>query len=217
MTITVKELLEHSFVISVDDFRYKTFCERFSKYGLNDPLPRLYKGFTIKNNIYKETGFIKTKNLCNCFFTHIAMVKMAQALMWDYICIFEDDALPCLDIIEKLSYYLTSIPNDVDLMKLGYLGILKTNRKIDQKFIDAKTLGSHSYVVFNRFYQTYIDYSMSDISIDRSSMNVETANILTTNELLFIQHDKDFSDTLHNNSGFFNANKKQGKLANFNL
>jgi hypothetical protein len=28
-------LLDHAFVISVDEFRYGIFCERFAKYGMN--------------------------------------------------------------------------------------------------------------------------------------------------------------------------------------
>jgi len=152
MTIAVKDLLEHSFVISVDKNRYGVFCDRFSKYGLNDPLPRLFEGFKLKNGIHKEQGFIKTKNLCNCFFTHIALIKMAQCLDMDYICIFEDDALPCKDITEKLQMHLDSLPTDVDMLKFGYLGILNVNKKIDKMFSIAKTLGSHAYIVFKRFY-----------------------------------------------------------------
>ena len=184
-------------MISVDDFRYGIFCERFAKYGLNCPMPRLYGGFQLKNGIYKESGLIKTKNLCNCYFTHIALVKMAQSLDWPYIAIFEDDALPCKEIAGKLSYYLDALPDDVDIFKMGHLRYIDKPVELTKDFIRVCAYGSHAYVVFKKYYKDYIDTaSNNDFHVDCTCMNNPGKNIYTPKECLFIQYDVQFKNTV---------------------
>lgn len=174
-------------MISVDDFRYSIFCERFAKYELNHPMPRLYIGFQLKNGIYKESGFIKTNNLCNCYFTHIALVKMAQSLDWPYIVIFEDDALPCKEIVRKLSYYLDALPDDADIFKMGHLRYIDKPIELSKDFISVRTYGAHAYVIFKKYYQDYIDIaSKKDFHVDCTCMNNPDKNIYTPKECLFI-------------------------------
>ena len=73
--ITLQELLDHSFVITINDNRFNNFCKIFQEHNLN-PLPKRFNGFTIPNDIFKEAGFIKTSNICNCSFSHISIIKM---------------------------------------------------------------------------------------------------------------------------------------------
>ena len=199
MNIAIQQLLDHAFVISVDDFRYQLFCKRFAKYGLNCPMPRLYTGFQLKNGVYRESGLIKTKNLCNCYFTHIALVKMAQSLDWPYIVIFEDDALPCKEIVGKLSYYIDALPNDVDIFKMGHLRYIDRPTELTKDFIRVRTYGSHAYVIFKKYYQDYIDIaSNKDLHVDCTCMNNPSKNIYTPKECMFIQDDNLFkSSSLH--------------------
>lgn len=217
MTIPIDQVLKQSFVISINENRYQTFCNRFNAYDLNTPLPKLFKGFTIPNGIYKECGFFKTNNLCNCFFSHIAIVKMAQSLDWPFVCIFEDDAYPCINCRNKFQLVLNKLPNDIDLLKIGHLGNLKDKQAIDSMFEVLCTYGSHAYIVFKQYYQQYVDLSNKDLHIDRLSMNNKNRLILATKDILFMQNDTSMDDTLHNNDKYFKLLKDQGYLKAFNL
>lgn len=116
---------------------------------------------------------------------------------WEYVCIFEDDALPCKEIVNKLEHYLNVLPEDADILKMGHLRYIDNPIKLSQDFIRVLTYGSHSYMVFKRYYQDYIDIaSNKDLHVDRLCMNNPTKNIYTTNECLFIQEDSMFKDTV---------------------
>lgn len=206
MTITISELLEKSFVLSVSPARYDTFCHRFSKYGLNKPLPRLYKGFKLKNGVYNKIGLIKTNNICNCNISHVCLIKVIQSLGWDYVCIFEDDALPCKNIIRDLTYYLTDIPDDTDMIKFGHLTQNTPCAASNNKFVRQKTLGSHAYLIFKKYYAQFAESFLVEQRIDRLCMNDTTKNIYSTNKLLFIQDDRNFNDSLHGNSTYIESN-----------
>ena len=181
-------MLDNSFVITIDDKRYQNFCKRFEFVGLNNPLPKKFIGFQIQNGVYRESGFIKTKNICNCWFSHIAIVSMANALGWDFVCIFEDDTLPANDVASRLDEILSDVPDDADIIKFGHLGVFddKPITEYDKIFDIRETRGSHAYVIFKRFYDKFIEITKRDILIDHTPMNDKTSNILTTKDLLFV-------------------------------
>lgn len=218
MKISVDMLFQKSFVISINESRYDVFCKRFNQYGLNTPLPKLFKGFTIPNGMHKECGFFKTSNSCNCLFSHIALVKLAQSLDLPFVCIFEDDAYPCINCRNKLQQMLDRLPDDIDLLKLGHLGSLKDKIVIDNTFEVVQTYGSHAYVVFKKYYDKYIELSNKDLHIDRSSMNKHDDNkVYATSKVLFIQNDKGFSDVLHDNQMYVKLLEQQNQLHDFVL
>ena len=124
--ITLQELLDHSFVITINDERFNNFCKVFQEHNLN-PLPKRFNGFTLPNDIYKDIGLIKSSNICNCSFSHASIIKTVQSLDWPFVCIFEDDAYPHKDIINKFQNVLNDIPNNIDMMKLGYTIIRNYN------------------------------------------------------------------------------------------
>lgn len=216
MTIPISELLQKSFVLSVSSTRYHTFCERFTKYGLNTPLPRLYKGFELKNGVYNKIGLIKTNNICNCNISHVCLIKVIQSLGWDYVCIFEDDALPCKDILSKLEYYLKDIPDNIDLLKLGHIEFWDRHNTTS-KYIQQQTLGSHAYIIFKQYYEEFTRLFLKEQRIDRLCMNANNRNIFSTNELLFIQDDRSFADNLHGNQSYLENMKNNGELLNFDI
>ena len=218
MTISIEQLLAYSFVISINESRYDVFCKRFNQYSLNTPLPKLFKGFTIPNGIHKECGFFKTSNLCNCFFSHVALVKIAQSLNLPFVCIFEDDAYPCINCRNRLQQILNKLPDNIDLLKLGHLGSLKDKIVVDDVFEVVQTYGSHAYVVFKKYYNKYIELSNEDLHIDRSSMNMHNNDkVYATSKILFIQNDKGFSDVLHDNQMYVKLLEQQNQLYDFVL
>lgn len=218
MTISIDQLLKQSFVISINENRYQTFCNRFNAYNLNTPLPKLFKGFTIPNGVHKECGFFKTNNLCNCFFSHIAIIKTAQCLAQPFVCIFEDDAYPCIGCRDRLQAILNVLPDDIDLLKLGHLGSLKDKHTINDDLEVVQTYGSHAYIVFKKYYDKYIKLSNKDLHIDRSSMNKhDNDKVYATSKVLFIQNDKGYADVLHDNQMYVKLLEQQNQLHYFEL
>ena len=217
MKIQIDDFLVHSFVISIDDNKLETFYRRFQKCSLCTLLPKHFTGFQILNGIYKECGLVKTRDLCNCFISHIALVKMAQALDWDYIGIFEDDACPCIDYREKLQNILQNLPSDIDLLKLGHLGCIGDRHTVDSKFEEVETYGSHAYIVFKKYYNKYIELSQKDLHIDRLAMNASNGTkVYSALPMLFMQEDSGF-ETLHDNSKYKELLRKQGYLTEFGI
>lgn len=194
MKIELQDLLEKSFVITIHDDRFNIFCNNFLKCGLTT-LPKKYTGFTMPNKIYKDIGLNKTSNTANCSFSHISIIKLAESLNWPFVCIFEDDAYPCVDIISKLQLLLTDIPNEVDMIKLGYLSIrnnllyLSSNKRF---YLNAITWGSHAYIVFKKYYQAY--YKLFNImpTADELLMNSYkySYNIFSSVNSLFSQYNE---------------------------
>ena len=77
MVIGIDNLFENSFVVSIDNNRYNRFCTLFEKANLNRKMPKKFIGFQVANGVHSESGFIKMNNVCNCAFSHIALVKCA--------------------------------------------------------------------------------------------------------------------------------------------
>lgn len=192
--ITVHDLLQHSFVITIDNKRYTKFCQRFTNCKLNNPLPTKYIGFTVQN-VFKDSNKMNNGFL-NCSFSHAAIVKFAQAMQYEYVCIFEDDAVPNVSTYDKLQNILKNIPDNTDILKFGW------NRESDNKlptihfnhlFDCRSTYGAHAYVVFKQYFSKYNEtFSLYPYS-DHEVFNDNTHLILTTKDQLFLQIN-DFDD-----------------------
>lgn len=71
---------KNSFVISINDKRYKLFKKIFNYYQL--PLPKLFNG--VKHN----------NPVLGCLLSHYNILKLATLWSLPYIFVFEDDVLP---------------------------------------------------------------------------------------------------------------------------
>ena len=71
--------------------------------------------------MYKSAGIVKTRDTANVRLSNLAIVKAAEALGWPFVCVFEDDALPCIGAKQKLEGLLRRLPDDIDMLKLGWL------------------------------------------------------------------------------------------------
>ena len=119
MDISLDSLFEHSFVISVSDERLSAFKRRFLEEGL--PIPRVFTGFQYRNGVYRSAGIVKTRDTSNVRLSNLAIAKAAEALDWPFVCIFEDDARPGGGAGQKLQSALQELPEDIDMLKLGWL------------------------------------------------------------------------------------------------
>lgn len=198
MKLTLKDMLQYSFVISINDKQYDIFKQRFEQAGLNDPLPRLVKGAQYRNDIYKNAGFIKTSNIINCTISHDAIVRMAQTLDWPFVCVFEDDALPSIDAKQELERILQNIPDECDCLRLGYMTV-KVGKQYDEIFSTFNHLwGSHAQIIFKKYYDDYFKYMYKYPVADEDPLHGGKDNLmLMTNKCLFIQNNNFTDNALH--------------------
>ena len=164
MNLTEEQIFEHAFVVSVEDKRLEAFRKQFALAGFKK-IPEHWHGAFINKSLFagfenKPTNMLHykyVKSLCNGF-SHYFLVVMAKYMDWPFVTIFEDDAVPIEDIHEKIKFYCSDIPDNVDIFKLGYLRE-RTNSKIlyeDDKFIGINQMGSHAYIVFKKNYDRFI-------------------------------------------------------------
>lgn len=214
MTCLIQDLFSHCFVINVTNERLLAFKQRFAKEQL--PIPKIFRGFQYKNGVYKSAGIVKTSNAANVRLSNLAIVKTAEALDWPFVCIFEDDAKPCINAKQKLENSLQYLPDDIDMLKLGWL-CQKNKHAVDNHFCKAETFGSHAYVIFRKYYQMFQNIATKFFCTDVDAMNDNNYNILCTNELLFMQDDRNFKiECVHpNNSRFFHELSSNGQLSSF--
>lgn len=108
-----------------------------------------------------------------------------------FVVVFEDDVVPHKYIQKLLQWYLTNIPDNVGLIKLGWSKIpIKSPRPkiVSEKFNISKTRGGHAYIVFREYYEKLINtLEQEDILIDMKSF----AYKMTTNHNLFVQYNGD--------------------------
>lgn len=217
MEISLDELFAHSFVISISNERLSAFKNRFHKEDL--PMPMIFTGFQYKNGVYRSAGIVKTRDTSNVRLSNLAIVKVAEALDWPYVCIFEDDASPCIGAKQKLKSILQDLPEDIDMLKLGWL-CKKDVINFNQKLCHAYTFGSHAYVVFKCCYETFQKNATKFFITDTFPMNDPACHIYCTNDMLFVQDDREFkTKSVHINvrTLFFPQLSADGQLKDFNL
>lgn len=188
---------KYSFVISINPIRFNIFKDVFQTAGLKN-LPTLFKGFQLKFNGYKGGDYRQlqpiNQPIISVSFTHAAIVKTAKTLNYPFVVIFEDDAYPCSDIVNKLKTYLTNIPDDATMLKFGRLNIFPIHKSVftnacknNQKYIAGiSTYGSHAYMIFSKYYDQYLEIFEQYIICDHQPFNSSKQNYLTR-ENLFMQ------------------------------
>lgn len=194
MKIKLEDFYKYSYCISISDDRYKQFYEVFTKCGIQ--VPKRFNGIQFK--LKNHPGCIISSNAFNCSLTHYMLVRLAQFNDFPFIVIFEDDACPLKNISQKLSLYLENIPDNCDILKLGYTKQFGKSKVFNNNYCILDAFGAHSYIVFKRFYNKYINMFNNCATSDNEIFVFYDKNVvLTTNENLFIQHNIQ-KDTIHN-------------------
>jgi GR25 family glycosyltransferase involved in LPS biosynthesis len=151
--------------------------------------------------IYKATAKIPKYGALGCGVSHAALVKYANLLNLDFIAIFEDDAYPCDEILEKLTEYLTGIPDDCDILKIGWSGVYKNENSFQQKFNrQPKSWGTFAYVIFKRYYKRYFENFKKSYISDHDVMSSDSVNTYHTRQRLFYYYNQESDVLIHNNS-----------------
>ena len=206
MNLTEEQIFFYFFVISINDKRLEEFQKQFKKAGFKK-IPELWHGATLKSNYYKSFDDYPDKlvhykwllSLCNGF-GHFFLVEMARHMKWPFVTIFEDDAVPVDNIHKLIKTYCTDIPDDADILKLGYTGERHHSFLLykDDKFVSIDQKGSHAYIVFQKEYERFLSDSIINPRADVYRFNphngVKSYSCITP---LFIQKNIDEKDTIH--------------------
>ena len=142
--ISSNSLLEHSFVITVDEQRYSQFVKVFEYHNLF-PLPIKFVGVSDGDDF-----------VFNCYLSHKKAILKAKELNWPFVCIFEDDAYPCNDIRTYLDKVMANVPKHCKVISFGY-NSKRDETKVNDLFDFSSTYGAHAYVVFQEAYEEYLE------------------------------------------------------------
>lgn len=176
MDLDLEDLLKNSFFITVDDERAREFATIFtSAIGI---CPRRLDGFS-------------DGDLCNsrrCELGHISIIRMAKALRLPHVTIFEDDAYPMEDAINRMERLLKDIPEDAKAAIWGYsrcFGSVDANGGMRR--LTANVWGSHAYTVFSSGFDEYIKaYDANPLRTSDGFFD-QFGPIYISNEKIFIQ------------------------------
>lgn len=181
-------------MLSIDKEREKLFKTIMNTNSLTDI--KCFNGFTDKNFVKLFNGERKNilGNAYNCSIGHTSIIKMAKCLKLPFVCIFEDDAFPTKDIYQKLKHYLSCIPNDTDILVMGW-SFLKSKPINYSKMYDIlkdEIHGSHAYIIFEKAYDRYLKSYNEDPLKASDVMLTNFDNCITykTKESLFIQYNR---------------------------
>ena len=211
MTLTSSQILSSSFVVTINEDRYNAFVSEFEAAKI-PILPKKFIGYEIEDSYlisafkivsdlqYSEKRGILEYNLrkfhaiCNNA-SHFAIVQHAMLLDFPFVTIFEDDAVPTEDCLEKLDLYCSNVPDDTDVLRLGWF--LSSRERMNQAplpepvfdhFIVKRFPGSHAYVVFKKFYKRFLESNKHQPRCDLDKINPSPdKTVYALKEPLFVQ------------------------------
>ena len=146
MKLDLKDVLKHSFVITIDDKRFNDFKTVFKHHKLS-PMPKRFEGTT---DWWNSPQY-------NCYLSHKKAILEAKKRKWPYVCIFEDDAYPINGIVGELEHYLSEIPDDCAVLMLGNIFWHGCLGEQGEFLKGARIYGGHSYILFRDWYDKYLE------------------------------------------------------------
>lgn len=212
MRLTTEEILHNSFVVTIDNERISIFNTWFSEQNLL--LPHKFIGYEMDDRYltYQFQTLIKLKqkenfailnNELNIFHalannaSHWSIVQLAMFNEMPFVTIFEDDAKPVENLKERLDNLCYDIPDETDVLRLGYTTHFKRITKqevIDSAIPHSDNLivknfsGSHAYIVFSKYYERFIAENKHSPRCDFDKINpTSDKNVFALKESLFNQ------------------------------
>lgn len=194
MNITIKDLLKHSFVITIDEKKFDWFKKVF-KFHKISPMPKRFQGTTLWYNSGKY----------NCYLSHREAILTAKKRKWPYVLIFEDDAYPVNGVVDEMQKCLEELPDECQVLSFGTIFLWDIQGEHGDFWRSYKSYGSHAYVVFQSAYDKFIEmldlghegdsafYSRRDDIFHKDSFFMPKKN-------LFIQYSD--SNGVNNSSGY---------------
>lgn len=190
-------------VISIDQNRYDRLVKIFNHFKIQPPM--------------KIDGIIEKDHAIACKKSHILALEYAKEHKFPYCIIFEDDAYPCIDCVNKFNDIITRL-NDSnikwDVLVLGICGehsnytnniifhnddityeqVLKSKNivNINEDTVQIKQYphGSHAYIVKKSAYNELLfnmKHKQLPVDFQFGQNNFILSKVLITKKSLFIQ------------------------------
>lgn len=195
MNLGVTEILQNSFVVTIDEKRFGAFECAFRKSGFGS-VPQKFIGFEVSDRYLLDTfkpiaelrnsplrgklehNLQKMHSICNSA-SHFAIVQHAMLLNLPFVAIFEDDAVPVPGCIGKLAEFCSNVPDCTDILRLGYLKPASwhdskrhvRSNVILNHFVVENYLGSHAYIVFRKHYRKFLETTKDQPKCDYARIN----------------------------------------------
>lgn len=136
---------DYSYCLSINSTKYEYMCRNFNAVGLRSPI--MFPGPTNQKS-----------GSAGCLLGHKMMITNAKIKKYPYVFIFEEDAYPRPDVLEKFQYLKNKIPINCGLFVMGYSGwkgpAIKINNDLFQ--FPIKPFGSHAYLIHSDCYDAYL-------------------------------------------------------------
>lgn len=152
---SMHDFFMNSFCLSISNEKYHEFEKIFmDAFGM---APRMFKGYDI----------VRLGSTANISLGHAAIARMAKAADLPYVCVFEDDAYPCIGASSRLMPLLSKIPEGTRIFYLGWLTIRRVRERtvVDEDIANLKAMipGFHSYILFRSGYDEFIKRASANI------------------------------------------------------
>jgi len=154
--------------------------------------------------LWKDVEYKKLKKCCTL--SHMLAVYYAKANNWPYVMIFEDDAWPMLEVSNMcratLDYIdkLKAADKPVKFVKCGFNGRVDgPDAKLRLIPYENVTYGSHTYILFESFYDDYIKGILENFRPADLMVSAGMPGAYTLNKSIFIQFNSlQYTDTARN-------------------
>ena len=148
--MTISNILKNSFTISIEKNIFMLQTKIFAASGLK-PIPNLMFGCIDEHISFPS----------RCTQSHISVILKAKQLNLPFVVVFEDDAYPCINCASKLENVFCQMPDDAQMLLLGWSSNVKNTQSFSSSFnkISTHTIsGSHAYVLKRKSYDIWLDF-----------------------------------------------------------
>ena len=121
-----------------------------------------------------------TRGMLGCYLSHINIYKQFLETKGDYCMIFEDDAIFDDDLNKNIQHYMNNIPDDWDVILMGYVYILKSETVNSHINKILEFWGTQGYIIRRNGIEKILKYKNIPIDnqIDYNMSELAKENIL---------------------------------------
>ena len=196
MKLSCSQILQNSFVITIDKQRLLTMHKLFRRNGLS-PSPNVIFGCIDS----------RLSHVQRCAQSHVNAVQHAKQIDLPFVVVFEDDAYPCIDCAAKLQKCFVNMPDNAQLILLGWSSFPNGTQSTYRPFNRIQTWkisGAHAYVLMKQSYDVWLSFFRRNPYATADNMIFQSVpNSYILDKPLFIQYSQKCSMNRHSGYIYF--------------